>query len=134
MLGLDLNLKIDTYDNINDVINDLIENKENDILICWKYNELPKIIEELIYALLKYSIKLHWGENPLSGNHKVDDYKSMIVLNGTFLYVFNQYDVCFNNKSQRYDIDYSKFNIQPLFSKELSLNYIYGLINKLKIF
>lgn len=134
MLGLDLNLKIDTYDNINDVINDLIENKEKDILICWKYNELPKIIEELIYALLKYSIKLHWGENPLSGNHKVDDYKSMIVLNGTFLYVFNQYDVCFNNKSQRYDIDYSKFNIQPLFSKELSLNYIYGLINKLKIF
>lgn len=134
MLGLDLNIKIDTYDNIDDVINYLIENQEKDILICWKYNELHKIIEGLIYALLKYNIKLHWDENPLSGNHKVHDYTSMMVLNGSFLYVFNQYDVFFNNKLQRYDIDYSKFKIQPLFSKHLSLNYMYRLINKLNIF
>lgn len=137
MLAIELKLKIInefSSKNINDLVDFLIKNKEKDILICWKYDELTKIIQILLNKILKCNVKLYWGSNPLSGKHQLSDYTSMWVLNEKVLNVFYQYDVIYNNKFKSYDIDYSNFQKEPLFSKQFSINYLYKLINKLNIF
>jgi hypothetical protein len=137
MLGIELKLKIiNDYssDNINDLVDFLIKNKEKDILLCWRYDELTKIIQMLIHKMLKYNIKLYWGSNPISGKHQINDYTSMWILNDKNLHVFYQYDITYNNKYQSYDIDYSKFKKEPLFSKQFSTSYLYNIINKMNIF
>ena len=121
MLAIELNKKINDFNNVNQVIDYLVKNTDKDILICWKYDELNKIVEGLIYKLFKYNIKLSW----VSKKHQTDEYNILWVLNNNFFHVFNHYDVVYNNKFQSYDIDYSNFQIQPIFTKQLSLSIFY---------
>lgn len=135
MLAIELNKKIENnFNDINEVVDFLIKNIDKDILICWKYNELNQIVENVIYKLFKLRQKLSWGKNPLSKKPQSDNYNSLWVLNNNFLYVFNQYDVVYNYKHQSYEIDYLNFQVQPLFSKQLSSSIFYRFIDRIRIF
>lgn len=134
MLSLDLNIKVQEFDNINTLTDYLIENRESDILICWKYDEIPKIMENLIYKIFKTKIKLVWSRNPLNKKQDEKEYSIVWIFNIDKLEVFPLYNIIYNNIRLCYDIDYSQFSIEPLFMKKFTSSIIYVFLNKLKFF
>lgn len=134
MLSIDLNIKVHEFDDINNLVDFLIENKDNDILICWKYDEIHKIAENLIYKLFKTKIKLCWGKNPLNKKQQENEYSIIWVLNNNKFQVFPLYNVIYNEIRYCYDISYSQFTIHPIFTKQFTTSFIYNILNKLKFF
>ena len=133
MLGYELNVPIEndyTLTEIDPVVK-LLLHEEKDTLICWEHVELAKIVQQYIHKKYNKKYTLNWGKNPFSNKDSEDDYTSIWIINKDTLYVYNQFDVVYNDKKECYDIDYSQFQKEPSFMIQLNKTLFGSLINNL---
>ena len=133
MLGYELNVTIEnnyTSTEIDSVVN-LLLHEEKNTLVCWEHVELANIVQQYIHKKYNKKYTLNWGKNPFSNKDIEDDYTSIWIINKDILYVYNQFDVVYNNKNECYDIDYSQLQKEPSFIIQLNKTFIGSLINNL---
>jgi hypothetical protein len=131
MLGYELNTKIEndyTLIEIDPIVKSLLK-EEKDTLICWEHVELAKMVQHYIHKKYNKKYNLSWGKNPFSNKDSDDDYTSVWIINKDTLYVYNQFDVIYNDNKECYDIDYSQLQKEPFFSIQLNKTFIGSLID-----
>jgi hypothetical protein len=89
------------------------------------HSQLIKLIESLIYKIYKKKIKFKWSKNPLN-KEDIDDYSSIFVFDPIkhVLNVYNQFDVIYNEKYKRYDVDFNNIQENPIVSINFNKTYI----------
>ena len=137
MLSHDLNIPIEhnyTQTQIDDIVDHLLDKNTThlDTLICWEHEELTVIVKKLIQKIYNNKFKLYWGRIPILNTHSDNDYTSIWVVDTIkhYLYVYNEFDIIYNEKLDCYDIDYSTLQNRPFFSLKLNKSSWYDyLIN-----
>jgi len=129
LLAYDSKLKIEKvnteHSDFDNLVSVLKKNINTDILVCMDHYQLIKLIESLIYKIYKKKIKLKWSKNPLN-KEDIDDYSSIFVFDPIkhVLNVYNQFDVIYNEKYKRYDVDFNNIQENPIISINFNKTYI----------
>jgi hypothetical protein len=122
MLAYELRLNVnniytdETDTNFYNIMSFVKKNINNDILICWNKEELVKLVEKMIFYFYNKKITLKWGRNPLTKEH--NDSSTIWVIDPIkhTLNVYNQFDVIYNEKYKRLDVNYDSVKIDPILS------------------